>query len=138
MERPESVPIRAELVPAGRERPPALVPVILALAPLVARLAYWWLSRPRSPVATGRAWTGAPALWEHTEVRMTKRLLGRWRIRVTSTRWSGPAPAGRPGKGARRPRTWGPLVGGLLQARLREGVPARPLLPEGEGPFLPG
>ncbi len=76
--------------------------LMVAALPLLARLAYWWISRPRPERAGAGAFTGSPAAWERTEVRMQKRLFGRWRIRVTSTRWAGPPPAtgGRRGGGS--------------------------------------
>ncbi len=61
--------------------------LLIAAAPLAARLGWWWWRQARQARSPAESPRLPPAIYEHTEVRMTKRLLGRWKVRVTSTRW---------------------------------------------------
>ncbi|NNM97890.1 MAG: hypothetical protein HKL89_09850 [Candidatus Dormibacteraeota bacterium] len=105
-------PLIAELVDPAETAvaPRRLWALLIAAAPLAARLGWWWWRQSRA--TEGRQATPGPraVVFEHTEVRMTKRLLGRWKVRVTSTRWQpggGPEPVAarllvaRPGQLAR-------------------------------------
>lgn len=130
-------PLVAELVspshrPVTRAR---VATVLLAAAPVAARLGWWWWSQGRHRTVT--AFTPsepAPAAVEHTEVEMVKRTLGRWRVRVVSTRWVVPAAAtlsARP-PGRRRASWLGPalrLTGAALEANSRKAPVELPRLP---------
>jgi len=89
VEHPVRQPIRAELVPAGPKPVSGrqVTALLLAAAPLVIRAAWWWRSQPRRARPSGGGAAAEWGSWEHTELRMTKRLLGRWKVRVVSTRW---------------------------------------------------
>ncbi|MGC8472918.1 MAG: hypothetical protein ACP5PW_00720 [Candidatus Dormibacteria bacterium] len=95
--------------------------MLVAALPLLARLAVWWLSRPRNESGAAQA---APASQvERTEMWVTRRWPGRWKLHVVSTRWMVASPAPRRGGGA---PTWIRLL-----ARSRpepEGGPAPELL----------
>ena len=113
MERPANPPLRAELVESRRARPRAAGALVVAALPLLARLAVWWLSRPRAGSAPSSSY---PAEVERTEMWMTKRPLGRWKLRVVRTRWSAPPPA------PRGPRAAAPLwLRVLARSRGRPG-----------------
>jgi len=92
-----SGPLIAELVPPA-ERTPAPRrgwALLIAAAPLAARLTWWWWRHRRVAGRLAPTAHSSPALFELTEVRMTKRLLGRWKVRVISTRYqpgAGPGP----------------------------------------------
>jgi hypothetical protein len=64
--------------------------VAMAVAPLLVRLAWWWW-RQRRVESHAAEPMAAPAMVEHTELRMTKRLLGRWKVKMVSTRWQSAA-----------------------------------------------
>lgn len=96
-------PLIAELVEPAQAAPVPrrLWALLIAAAPLAARFGWWWWRQARA--AEGRPPAPSPraVVFEHTEVRMTKRLLGRWKVRVTSTRWE---PGGGPEPGSARAR----------------------------------
>jgi len=90
-------PLVAELVEPAETAPAPrrLWALLIAAAPLAARLAWWWWRQARPAEGRPLAPSSGAVLFERTEVRMTKRLLGRWKVRVTSTRWQpggGPEP----------------------------------------------
>lgn len=91
MENSQDGPIRGEIVGSGPIPRLRLGATALALAPLLVRLMLWWWGRERShPVATP---PGAGVV-EHTDLRLSKRPLGRWKLRVVTTRWiAGPVEA---------------------------------------------
>ena len=98
MEPTAQPPIRAELVESRRARPRAAGAVLVAALPLLARLAVWWLSRPRADTGPPR---GAPASQvERTEMWVTRRWPGRWKLRVVSTRWMAAPPTPQRGRTA--------------------------------------
>ena len=82
-------PLIAELVEPADSAPSTrrAWALLIAAAPLAARLGWWWWRQARAAEQTSHSAPLPPAVFEHTEVRMTKRLLGRWKVRVTSTRW---------------------------------------------------
>lgn len=73
--------VSSDAVPLRARRLGALV---LAGLPLLMRLAWWWWGRSRVVTPETREPNG---LWEHTDLRLTKRPLGRWKVRVVTTRW---------------------------------------------------
>lgn len=85
MENPKDGPILGEIV--GRDPVPArrLGAMALALAPLVIRLWLWWRGRRRGQRPATDSVRG---VFEHTDLRLSKRPLGRWKLRVVTTRWS--------------------------------------------------
>ncbi|MHB1526282.1 MAG: hypothetical protein ACYCZN_08395 [Candidatus Dormibacteria bacterium] len=97
MQESNHAPLIAELVePAGHAPSPRqVVALLVAAAPLAARLGWWWWRQTRQTQSHAESARLPPAVFEHTEVRMTKRLLGRWKVRVTSTRWQ-PNPGAEP------------------------------------------
>jgi hypothetical protein len=108
---------------------------LLATAPLAARLGWWWWSQGRHRTLTAYApFESAPSAVEHTEIEMVKRTLGRWRVRVDSTRWvvpTGPAVSTAP---AVKPRAnWLEpvlrLTGAALEANSRKTAREVPRLP---------
>lgn len=113
--------------------------VVLATAPLAARLGWWWWSQGRHRSLTSYApFESAPSAVEHTEIEMVKRTLGRWRLRVNSTRWVVPmesAVSAAPTGSARA--TWlGPvlrLTGAALEANSRKAPRGVPRLPAATG-----
>jgi hypothetical protein len=124
-------PLVAELVapeaPARR-----LAAVAVAITPLLVRVAWWWWNQSRPERDSVEPIRVAPALVEHTELRMTKRLLGRWKVRVVQTRWQpGALPlAVAPTPPPRRPEGWRrqiTLLGlaGLERAVGRQGQPTQ-------------
>lgn len=74
--------VSSEAAPLGARRLGALV---LAGLPLLMRVAWWWWAR--RTVANPQTQEGG-GLWEHTDLRLTKRPLGRWKVRVVTTRWT--------------------------------------------------
>ncbi|MHB1940030.1 MAG: hypothetical protein ACYCS9_04305 [Candidatus Dormibacteria bacterium] len=98
MEPSPPPPLRAELVESRRPRPRATGAVLVAALPLLARLAVWWLSRPRP--GSGPAWAAPASQVERTEMWVTRRWPGRWKLRVVSTRWMVAPPAPRRGRAA--------------------------------------
>lgn len=130
-------PIVAELVevsprPLDRAR---VATLLLASAPVAARLGWWWWSRSRRRSVPVYAPTDqAPAAVEHTEVEMVRRTMGRWRVRVVNTRWVLPVSPAVSTFSTRPPRTsWlGPvlrLTGAALEAHPRRSAPTVPRLP---------
>ena len=121
----------AELVgPAPRPLNRARVAtVLLATAPLAARLGWWWWSRGRHRTLSASAPSQqAPAAVEHTEVEMVRRTLGRWRVRVVSTQWLVPSVPVLAGTASPRSRAgWlRPvlrLTGMALEANARKALP---------------
>jgi hypothetical protein len=114
-------------VPARR-----LAAVAVAITPLLVRVAWWWWNQSRAERGSVEPIMVAPALVEHTELRLTKRLLGRWKVRVVRTRWQpGAIPLGvAPPPPPRRPEGWRrqiTLLGltGLERAVGRQGPPAQ-------------
>jgi len=131
-----SRPVVAELVGPG-PRPltgARVATALLATAPLAARLGWWWWSQGRHRTLTASApFEPAPAAVEHTEIEMVKRTLGRWRLRVSSTRWVVPVGSAVSTAPARKPRAnWlGPvlrLTGAALEANSRKAPPEVPRL----------
>jgi hypothetical protein len=126
-------PLIAELVAPDATSVAArrLAAVVVAITPLLVRVAWWWWSQGRAERDSVEPIIVTPALVEHTELRMTKRLLGRWKVRVVSTRWQpGAIPlAVAPNPPPRRPDGWRrqiTLLGltGLERAVGRQGPPA--------------
>jgi len=113
--------------------------VLLATAPLAARLGWWWWSQGRHRTMTARAPSEpTPAAVEHTEVEMVKRSLGRWRVRVVTTRWVvQPAAVLSLAPAARSHTSWlGPvlrLTGVALEANSLKAPPVLPRLPAPPG-----
>lgn len=109
--------------------------VLLATAPLAARLGWWWWSQGRQrPLSTYVSSQPVPTEVEHTEIEMVKKTLGRWRVRVVSTHWTVPGvPSPSARTGSRHRAGWlGPMVrftGLALEANSRNAPPVLPLLP---------
>jgi len=113
-----------------------LAAVLLTSAPLAARLAWWWWLRGRER-RLGVLTTSRPLVvgMERTEVEMVRRSLGRWRLRVVSTRWLAPdASPGAPRGSTSRRSTWlAPAIrlsGLALDAKPRLSTSPEPRLPE--------
>lgn len=72
-------------LPKGR-----IVAIVLGTAPIVARIGWWWWNQGRQRTLTALSPVVPVAAIERTEVEMVRRTLGRWRVRVVSTRWAIP------------------------------------------------
>jgi hypothetical protein len=130
-------PLVAELM--GRE-PRSLArahvaTALLAMAPLAARLGWWWWTHGRHRTLVAYAPSeSAPAAVEHTEIEMVKRTLGRWRVRVVTTRSVTPVAPALSAMPAERGRAnWLrpvlQLTGAALEANSRAAPRAQPRLP---------
>ncbi|MGC1183745.1 MAG: hypothetical protein WBA31_01155 [Candidatus Dormiibacterota bacterium] len=137
MKNAPSRPLIAELVdPAPRQLTGARVAtLLLAAAPIAARLGWWWWNQARRrPLPTSSTASALPAAIERTEIEMVQRTLGRWRLRVTSTRWQVPTVTATPRESPVRLRTaWlGPtvrLTRAALAANSRQAASQVPRLP---------
>ncbi len=95
--RARSAPLLGEVVaPSSHLTRTGATAVLVAIAPVAARLGWWWWTEGRRRHG-GRDQETGPAVAatvERTEVEMVRHRLGRWRVRVVSTRWQPPTAAG--------------------------------------------
>lgn len=85
----QNPPLAAELVdPEGESLANRrLLATLVALAPVALRVGWWYWRQTRRPGKTDTQ-AGAPTtVFERTEMKMTKHLLGRWKLKLVTTRW---------------------------------------------------
>ena len=128
MEKFDDGPIRGEIVEASPSPTRRVTAIAIALAPLLIRLALWWRERSRRLELPSRA---GPRLIERTDLRLSKRPLGRWKLRVVTTRW---VPDEAPEQARRAERGFtSPVLGRLTLLALdrlsRSGAQSGPLAP---------
>ncbi|MHB1501545.1 MAG: hypothetical protein ACYCYK_10355 [Candidatus Dormibacteria bacterium] len=85
MEDSRARAIPGEIVVVGSVSSRRLSAALLAAAPVVIRIGLWWWGRGQRPRLSPPPRTG---VLEHTDMRLTKRPFGRWKVRVTTTRWT--------------------------------------------------
>jgi hypothetical protein len=85
VEDPKDGPIRGEIVESDPFPARRLGAMALALAPLLIRLWLWRRGRQQGEPLAADPGRG---VFEHTDLRLSKRPLGRWKLRVVTTRWT--------------------------------------------------